>query len=74
MLKQRHRWIFSLFLALFLFCPGFIQAKVDLVTLPDRDKVQVTIYNSADLTLVRESRTLTLRKAKTDLSFPGQIP
>jgi len=37
------------------------QAKVDLVTLPSRDKVQLTIYNSADLTLVRESRNLTLK-------------
>jgi len=30
-------------------------AKVDLVTLPTRDTVQLTIYNSADLTLVRDS-------------------
>jgi len=37
------------------------QAKIDLVTLPSRDKVQLTIYNSADLTLVRESRNLTLK-------------
>ena len=36
------------------------QAKVDLVTLPKRDMVQLTIYNSADMTLVRESRDLTL--------------
>jgi hypothetical protein len=38
------------------------QAKVDLVTLPSREKVQLTIYNSADLTLVREQRNLTLKK------------
>jgi hypothetical protein len=37
------------------------QAKIDLVTLPRRDNVQLTIYNSADLTLVRESRNLTLK-------------
>ncbi len=37
-------------------------AKIDLVSLPDRDSVQLTIYNSADLTLVRESRELTLQK------------
>jgi hypothetical protein len=40
---------------------GLSQAKVDLVTLPSRDTVQLTIYNSADMTLVRESRALTLK-------------
>ena len=40
---------------------GMGQAKVDLVTLPTRDTVQLTIYNSADMTLVRESRALTLK-------------
>jgi hypothetical protein len=44
-------------------------AKVDLVTLPARDSVQVTIYNSADLTLVRESRGLTLKEGKNSLQF-----
>ena len=45
------------------------QAKVDLVTLPTRDTVQLTIYNSADLTLVRESRNLTLKPGKNKLQF-----
>ena len=45
------------------------QAKVDLVTLPKRDKVQLTIYNSADMTLVRESRDLTLKQGKNKLQF-----
>jgi len=44
-------------------------AKVDLVTLPSRDTVQLTIYNSADMTLVRESRALTLRQGKNALQF-----
>jgi len=44
-------------------------AKVDLVTLPVRDSVQLTIYNSADLTLVRESRRLTLMKGWNWLQF-----
>jgi hypothetical protein len=44
-------------------------AKVDLVTLPERESVQVTIYNSADLTLVRESRGLTLKEGKNALQF-----
>jgi hypothetical protein len=44
-------------------------AKVDLVTLPSRDTVQLTIYNSADMTLVRESRALTLKQGKNSLQF-----
>ena len=43
--------------------------KVDLVTLPGRDTVQLTIYNSADLTLVRESRALTLKNGLNKLQF-----
>ncbi|MHC4642864.1 MAG: DUF4139 domain-containing protein [Planctomycetota bacterium] len=45
------------------------QAKVDLVTLPSRDTVQLTIYNSADMTLVRERRALTLKDGKNKLQF-----
>ncbi|MHC4501215.1 MAG: DUF4139 domain-containing protein [Planctomycetota bacterium] len=45
------------------------QAKVDLATLPSRDTVQLTIYNSADLTLVRESRALTLKESENALQF-----
>ena len=44
-------------------------AKVDLVTLPTRDNVQLTIYNSADLTLVRDSRSLTMRNGINRLQF-----
>jgi hypothetical protein len=40
-----------------------------LVTLPSRDTVQLTIYNSADITLVRESRALTLKEGKNKLQF-----
>ena len=48
---------------------GTAIAKIDLVTLPARDTVQLTIYNSADLTLARESRALTLRKGSNKLQF-----
>jgi hypothetical protein len=44
-------------------------AKIDLVTLPDRDTVQLTIYNSADLTLARESRSLTVKEGANKLQF-----
>ena len=43
--------------------------KVDLVTLPGRDMTQLTIYNSADLTLVRDGRSLTLKKGDNKLQF-----
>jgi len=46
-----------------------VEAKVDLVTLPTRDTVQLTIYNSADLTLARESRSLTLKRGSNKLQF-----
>src|SRR3990172_3274497 len=44
-------------------------AKVDLVTLPERESAQLTIYNSADLTLVRDSRPLTLKEGENKLQF-----
>src|ERR1051326_1404852 len=44
-------------------------ARVNVVTLPGRDSVQLTIYNSADLTLVKETRILTLRKGMNKLEF-----
>lgn len=47
----------------------FAYGKIDLVTLPDRDTVQLTIYNSADMTLVRETRYLTLKEGDNKLQF-----
>lgn len=46
-----------------------VHAGMDLVTVPDRDGVQVTIYNDADLTLVRERRPLTLKEGENRLQF-----
>lgn len=44
-------------------------ARINVVTLPGRDMVQLTIYNSADLTLVKETRVLTFRKGSNKLEF-----
>jgi hypothetical protein len=44
-------------------------ARINVVTLPDRDTVQLTIYNSADLTLVKETRHLTFKKGINKLEF-----
>src|SRR5512143_1971297 len=48
---------------------GSALARVNVVTLPDRHSVQLTIYNSADLTLVKETRLLTFRKGLNRLEF-----
>jgi hypothetical protein len=58
-----------IFIMMALAIASAARAKVDLVTLPSRDTVQLTIYNSADLTLVRESRALTLKQGKNSLQF-----
>lgn len=61
--------IFRIILFLSFISPPVSWAKVDLVTLPSREKVQITIYNSADLTLARDIRTLTMRKGPNRLQF-----
>jgi hypothetical protein len=50
--------------------PPFAPASaIELVVLPTPDKTQVTIYNSADLTLVRDTRKLTLKPGWNWLQF-----
>jgi len=47
-----------------------IEAKnVDLSTVPGRTGVQLTIYNSEDITLVKETRSLTFKKGTNKLQF-----
>lgn len=47
-----------------------LQAKnVDLSTVPPRESVQLTIYNSEDLTLVRETRKVSFKKGENGLQF-----
>jgi len=59
----------TLILLIVIAVASVAQAKVDLVTLPSRETVQLTIYNSADMTLVRESRDLTLKNGGNKLQF-----
>lgn len=50
--------------------PPFAPASaIELVVLPKPDQMQVTIYNSADLTLVRDTRKLTLKAGWNWLQF-----
>ncbi len=57
-------------MAILLAAAAVAQARnVDLVTLPPRAKVQLTIYNSEDLTLVKETRSITFKKGVNRLEF-----
>jgi len=67
MTAQKNIWIVG---CLMMFLGSGAQAKnVDLVTLPDRQGVQLTIYNSEDLTLAKERRLVTLKKGMNKLQF-----
>ena len=46
-----------------------LQAAVDLVTLPTREGTQLTIYNSEDITMVREHRLLTVKEGINRIQF-----
>src|SRR5688500_18923108 len=59
------------FLVAIFFCLACstAHARINVVSLPDRDTVQLTIYNSVDLTLVKETRHLTFKKGLNKLEF-----
>ncbi len=44
-------------------------AAVDLVTVPTREGTQLTIYNSEDITMVREHRLLTVKEGVNRIQF-----
>ena len=48
-------------------CVSPADAAVDLVSLPGRSYLQLTVYNSEDLTLVRERRLLTFKKGLNNI-------
>ncbi len=50
-------------------CAAAAGRNVDLSTVPDRATVQLTIYNSEDLTLVRETRKVSFKKGANPLQF-----
>src|ERR1700738_1661958 len=62
------RWLARWILAAVALCPVTAFARnVDLSTVPKRDSVQLTIYNSEDLTLIRETRTVTFKQGVNPL-------
>src|SRR4051812_25011123 len=56
-------------LALLLLVLPQANGRINVVTLPERNSVQLTIYNSVDLTLVKETRLLTFRQGLNRLEF-----
>ena len=62
-----HRVFWPFLLLLALAAP--VQAAVDLVTLPTRETTQLTIYNSEDITMVREHRLLTVKEGVNRIQF-----
>src|SRR5215213_1119605 len=50
-------------------CQRARSENVDLSTVPRRNSVQLTIYNSEDITLVRETRVVTFKKGMNPLQF-----
>jgi len=48
---------------------ALLARNVDLATVPTRSTVQLTIYNSEDLTLVRETRVVTFKQGVNPLQF-----
>src|SRR5688500_607154 len=46
-----------------------VRGDVSLVTIPRREETQLTIYNSEDITMVREHRLLTLKKGINRIQF-----
>jgi hypothetical protein len=70
MMKYRSTIFRNVSIAVFAFAAGVAQAKnVDLSTVPARQGVQLTIYNSEDLTLVRETRKVSFKPGANPLQF-----
>jgi hypothetical protein len=60
---------FATAIAIMLLGLSAAHARINVVTLPDRDSVLLTIYNSVDLTMVTETRHLTFRQGINKLEF-----
>lgn len=72
-MKRINCQTFTLLLALIaaVFTPAAttLAKNIDLSTVPDRQTVQLTIYNAEDLTLVRETRVITFKQGINPLQF-----
>jgi hypothetical protein len=66
-MNATHKTIALLLVGLLQGSPA--RADVDLVTVPTRESTQLTIYNSADITMVSEQRLLTVKKGINRIQF-----
>ena len=66
---MRGRWLAVLVGGALLLAAWPGSGYINLVTVPERGEVQLTIYNSEDLTLVQERRTLAFKKGLNKLEF-----
>jgi len=63
-------WLGCYLVLLAVLLPLDVLARnIDLATVPSRNTVQLTIYNSEDLTLVRETRVVTFKQGVNPLQF-----
>ena len=60
---------FGLSVGLLLSVAAIANADVDIVTVPTREGTQLTIYNSEDITMVREHRLLTVKQGVNRIQF-----
>jgi len=67
-LIMKTNWAVSVIAVAALVAPA-ASKNVDLSTIPPRNTVQLTIYNSEDLTLVRETRQITFKQGVNPLQF-----
>ncbi len=64
------KWVGYIFVATAICaCQTAWSSNIDLSTVPRRNTVQLTIYNSEDITLVRETRVVTFKKGTNPLQF-----
>src|SRR5271169_1968215 len=66
---KRNNWCFAVLIAACVVTMTARAENVDLSTVPNRNTVQLTIYNSEDLTLVRETRKVTFKPGANPLQF-----
>src|SRR5210317_1682452 len=65
-MRQHTLWLSSILLTVLA---SHVMADVDLVTIPRREGTQLTIYNSEDITMVREHRLLTVKPGINRIQF-----
>ena len=69
MCDKRPFLILGSMIAAFVASTVLYARNIDLSTVPNRDTVQLTIYNSEDLTLVRETRKVSFKPGVNALQF-----